>query len=79
MAATVPHLIGCHSIGPIVIVLAVTGNDVLATMRYTQQGYLPMQQADGEVHYQPFLIHHQATDWIMSLEAIILVCPEFDS
>ena len=36
-----------------------------------------MTQEDGLMHYQPFLVNKQASDTIMSPEAIMQSCPDF--
>ena len=40
-------------------------------------GYLSMTREDGLMHYQPFLVNKQASDTIMSAEAIMQSCPDF--
>ena len=42
-------------------------------------GFLSMSQADGSVHLQPLLVNTQATDSIMSPEAILQACSAFAS
>ena len=77
MVASDKYLIGCHDIKPITLGLALKVDETEQKFKCSRMGYLPMQRDDGHVHHQPCLINDQATDSIMSPEAIMHACSDF--
>ena len=77
MVASDKYLIGCHDIKPITLGLALKVDETEQKCKCSRMGYLPMQRDNGHVHHQPCLINDQATDSIMSPEAIMHACSAF--
>ena len=71
------HLVNCQDIKPVRIGLALKSSGPATHYTCNRMGYLPMTMEDGLMHYQPFLVNKQASDTIMSPEAIKQSCPDF--
>ena len=79
MAGSEENLIGCHDIPPVTLGLALHSDQEPTRYQCTRMGFLPMAREDGTAHLQPFLVNSQATEFIMSPEAILQACGAFDS
>ncbi|KAL9185818.1 hypothetical protein ACHAXT_003595 [Thalassiosira profunda] len=66
-------LVGVRDIAPVKIGVALNGEgDDGAIAGYcTRMGYLPMARVDGTTHFQPFLVHPNASDHIMSPDSVM--------
>ena len=67
------HLVRCTEIPPVTVGLALKDDTNGSPKPFTcrRMGFLLMLQEDNTYHYQPFLIHPQATNTIMSPEAVM--------
>ncbi|KAL9178452.1 hypothetical protein ACHAXT_003782 [Thalassiosira profunda] len=66
-------LVGVRDIAQVKIGVALNGEgDDGAIAGYcTRMGYLPMARVDGTTHFQPFLVHPNASDHIMSPDSVM--------
>ena len=69
MTPDASKLIGVRAIDPTPIGLAV-GDNVTQSV-CNEMGFLPMNKIDGTIHYQPMLIHPQASDTILSPDSVL--------
>ena len=77
MVASERYLVGCHDIEPVTLGLALKIDNTHRNFQCSRVGYLPMTRDDGHVHHQPCLVNDNATDSIMSPEAIMHSCSDF--
>ena len=77
MAPDASKLIRVHDITPVQVDLALTPEQPQQPALCNQMGYLPMTMANGKMHDQPFLINPNASDMIMSPEAILQASSTF--
>ena len=71
MANSEMNLVDCHDIRQMTVGLALASDDAPIMHVCNRMGYMLMAREDGAVHRQPFLVNAQATDCIMSPDAII--------
>ena len=77
MAPDASKLIRVRDITPVQVDLALTPEQPQQPALCNQMGYLPMTMANGKMHDQPFLINPNASDMIMSPEAILQASSTF--
>ena len=67
------NLVRCMDIAPVTVGLAMKtlAGDTPTPFTCWRMGFLPMLREDGVHHYQQFLVHPQASNTIMSPEAIM--------
>jgi len=70
MADTEEHLVRCHDIAPVAVGLALKSGDTPVMHECTRMGYMEMTREDGTTHLQPFLVNTNATDCIISPDAV---------
>ena len=69
MTSDKSKLIGVRAIDPTPIGLAV--DDTVTKSICVEMGFLPMNKVDGTIHYQPMLIHPEASDTILSPDSVL--------
>ena len=70
-------LMDIHNIPPVPVELAVEADNAQDISYCKQMGYLPIPRLDDTIHLQPVLINEDATDFIISPEAILQLSEEF--
>ena len=70
-------LMDVHDITPVPVGLAVEPTTTQEVSYCKQMGYLPIPRLDDTIHLQPVLINADATDFIISPEAILQASDDF--
>ena len=70
-------LMDVHNIPPVPVGLAVETNNTQDIAYCKQMGYLPIPRLDNTIHLQPVLSNADATDFIISPEAILQASDDF--